>query len=269
MPQIGIADKITLDAIKTKVDTNLDAKVSALNTNINTVKTNVGSNSDAASATGSVHAKLKQILAAMPSITQDPYGTPGPQILTAGTLGSGYFGFTSASELITGDALASAVGITQGTSQFSSEGWFKFAYTQKILFIAKKTIRHSISWDHINGVGAVFGGAVVVIGDKIYKVRLMTGGEAQPASKAGGEWNLFMYGLHKDQLPPWANYNDQDLHTNSAYGNGFYSWCQETDKSSSDSRVRRGGSGVASFYSGASASAVANNGWRPCLELVN
>ena len=41
MPEIGIADKVTLDAVNTKIDTNVGAKT------------------DAASATGSLHAKVK------------------------------------------------------------------------------------------------------------------------------------------------------------------------------------------------------------------
>ena len=38
MPSIGIADKITLDAIKTKIDTNLDGKISDIGSNISPIK---------------------------------------------------------------------------------------------------------------------------------------------------------------------------------------------------------------------------------------
>jgi hypothetical protein len=54
MPSFGIADKITLDAVKTAVD--------LIKTYTDSLETNVGSDVDAASASGSVHAKLKQLL---------------------------------------------------------------------------------------------------------------------------------------------------------------------------------------------------------------
>ena len=38
MPSIGIADKTTLDAIKTKIDTNLDGKISDIGSNISPIK---------------------------------------------------------------------------------------------------------------------------------------------------------------------------------------------------------------------------------------
>lgn len=70
MAQIGIADKNTLDAVKTKVDNYLDASVNSRATQViaNTVNTNVGSNSDGASASGSVHAKIKSARTAIDAI---------------------------------------------------------------------------------------------------------------------------------------------------------------------------------------------------------
>jgi len=38
VPSIGIADKTTLDAIKTKIDTNLDGKISDIGSNISPIK---------------------------------------------------------------------------------------------------------------------------------------------------------------------------------------------------------------------------------------
>ena len=45
----------------------------------------------------------------------------------------GFFGEVPASEFITGDALASECGISQGLSQNSTAGWLKFAYKGEIL----------------------------------------------------------------------------------------------------------------------------------------
>ncbi len=202
-------------------------------------------------------------------LEQDPYNTPGPQTLKIGTLDLGYFGFVTANELITGNALTSEVGITEGTAQFSDAGWFKWAYVKKILFVAKKTFRHSISWDHINSKGAVFGTKTVTIGGKTYKVRLLTGGNGQPASDGGGEWNLIMYGVHQNHTPPWDYYDDQELHTHSTYGDGSYSWCQETSASNTAYRVNRGSTGVTGFSTNTSSITHVFYGWRPCLEWVS
>ena len=203
-----------------------------------------------------------------PAPEQDPYNTPGPQTLKTGTLDFGYFGFVSAVELITGDDLALEIGLSPGTAQFSGEGWFKWAYNQKILFVAKKTFRHNLSWDQIHAIGAVFGTKTASIGGKTYKVRLLTGGNGQPASEGGGEWNMIMYGVHQNYLPPWDYYNDQDLQTHNSYGNGSYSWCQETSSSDASRRVFRGGLGVSNFGTTTSSFAYTYLGWRPVLELL-
>ena len=64
MPSIGIADKVTLDLIKGIVD-DINLAVAALEDavgdSIGGIETNVGSNADASSASGSAHAKLKDI----------------------------------------------------------------------------------------------------------------------------------------------------------------------------------------------------------------
>ncbi len=203
-----------------------------------------------------------------PAPEQDPYDTPGPQTLKTGTLDFGYFGFVSAVELITGDALALDIGLSVGTAQFSDAGWFKWAYNQKILFVAKKTFRHSISWNQINAIGAVFGTKTVSIGGKTYKVRLLTGGNGQPASEGGGEWNMVMYGVHQNYLPPWDYCNDQDLQTHNSHGNGSYSWCQETSSANPSNRVRRGNNGVSYFNTVTSSDTPPSTGWRPVLELL-
>lgn len=82
MPQLPIADKTTLDAINAKAGANTDAAGTTtlfarlkqiydyltgnLSSTVNTINTNVGSNADASSATGSVHAKIKDIKNSLP-----------------------------------------------------------------------------------------------------------------------------------------------------------------------------------------------------------
>jgi len=97
-------------------------------------------------------------------VPDDPTGSPGPSQIPEGqgTVEAGFFGEVASSELIAGDDLASELGITEGDAQHSDEPWLKFSWTppngeQKILFVPKKTFRHSISWDAIYEAGAVYG----------------------------------------------------------------------------------------------------------------
>jgi hypothetical protein len=196
---------------------------------------------------------------------------PGETFIATGNgdTTSGFYGFVPASDFITGNDLAAQIGLTAGTSQDSDAGWLKFSGNGKTLYVAMKTFRHSISWDHINAVSAVYGNRTVVINGNLYKIRLLTGGDADPASSAGGEWNSLIYGVHMSTNPQWGpGYSDSDL--NVGTGNGRGSWTQELGSTSSY-RVVRGVNGVSDFnrntYSRGGTSS--NLGWRPVLELVD
>ncbi len=160
-------------------------------------------------------------ISATPIDVDDPSGSPGSPDLIAGTMEEGFFGEVPASELITGDALASECGISQGTSQHSTAGWLKFAYKGEIQFVAKKPIRHSISWDAINTAKCVYGDSgdkTVTIDDKTYRVTLIKGANdkfnpKQPISdQTGGgngyrgelnyysEWNRLMCQIHEQAI---------------------------------------------------------------------
>ena len=224
-----------------------------------------------------------------------PLRVPGPATLIAGNMQAGFFGEVSASELISGTDLASLVGISQGTSQNSTAGWLKFAWQGKILFVAKKTFRHSISWDHINSANAVYGSKSVVIDGLSYKIRLLKGANKDPAGAYNGaichnsEWNRLMLPIHQEainknwaypnnvenDIPVWAHnlgtgtqgmYTDEDLLTHYDFGSGSYSWCQEVAESAAD-RVYRGGDGVSDSFSYTSSDSYSYYGWRPCLEF--
>lgn len=232
----------------------------------------------------------------------DNSGSPGSNMLIAGTMQEGFFGEVAASELITGDALASQVGISQGTSQNSTAGWLKFAYKGEILFVAKKPIRHTTSWNAINTAKCVYGDSgdkTVAIGGLTYKVRLMralepTNDPKTPAIAINGvlnhysEWNRLMCQIHEQAIEgSWdypdniendigilehslgngtnGMYNDADLVVKS--GDGRYSWCQEMTTSTSP-RVTRGSSGVSGSDGGPSYETWSGYGWRPVLELA-
>ena len=239
--------------------------------------------------------------------TTNPYiddltGSPGSPYLLSGTMEEGFFGEVSSSELITGDSLASQVGISQGTSQHSTAGWLKFAYKGKIQFIAKNPIRSSISWDAINTAKCVYGDSgdkQIIVDGKTYKVRLMRALDPSINPKAtasaysgtvnhGSEWNRLMCQIHEQAIGgSWdypdniendigilehslgngtnGMYNDADLVVKS--GDGRASWCQEMSTSTSH-RLYRGYNGVSLSSGSTSSNAYAYDGWRPVLELV-
>lgn len=186
--------------------------------------------------------------------------------------------------------MASAIGLTAGTSQNSTAGWLKFSLDSKTLYVAKCPFRYGISWDQINAVGAVTGTKTIVINGKTYKVRLLKGrGDGLTTAISGGwdntftvnsEWNRLMY--HVSGTPfanasntlasegitvgDWAQYSESNLLTYSSYGFGSASWCQDQ---AGTIHVYRGYIGV-SFITSISSTYVGNvMGWRPCLELVS
>ena len=233
---------------------------------------------------------------------------------------AGFYGLIPSSDFISGDALASALGITQGNSQYSDTSWLKFSFDGKTLITPMKTIRHSVSWDAIYNAGAVYGtgedisageqwmldndenysesdrveqNATVSINGKTYKVRLMRGAGDDPTdsyddSDRGSlgpenEWNALMLPIHEkaktgnwnypDHVPAsvddWAIYfSDADLLTHEDFGNGSFSWCQETLDTETSSRVCRGRFGVSTLTSSPSSRTSPGRGWRPVLELV-
>ena len=156
------------------------------------------------------------------------YG-PGPQELIAGDMNAGYFGEVSAGEFYSGDRLAFELGVTEGVLQNSNAGWLKFARKGKVLFVAKQSFMHSVSWDHLYARGIVYGTndngksprgtpvnqytTVEHAGNK-FIVRLLTGANADPFLDSdplfftddmvqmnvggGSEWNDLIYRVHTD-----------------------------------------------------------------------
>lgn len=218
----------------------------------------------------------------------DTTDAPGSKWLIGGNMQAGFFGEVPASELITGDALASRIGLSSGTAQFSNEPWLKFAYQGKIQFVAKKPFRYSLSWNDINAANAVYGDRTVTIGGLTYKVRLMRGAENDPSNYTdddrdaiGSEWNRLLLPIHKNASSNWTypeyggvtedwgiDYTDADLLTHYNHGNGAYSWCQETQGDNASGRVCRGELGVSYSGSSCASDSFSYCGWRPVLELL-
>lgn len=206
--------------------------------------------------------------------------------MLAGDSNYGFYGEVLASDFITGNALATAIGLTAGTAINSTQPWLKFALNGKTLYVAKKHFRHTLSWDNINTAGAVYGTKTVAIGGKTYKVRVLKTSPIDPMSDPfdwaeviGSEWNKLMHPIHvKAGTQSWQrnqgvdpdvvnwgiNYTDVDLGTN-VYG----SHCQEK---LGINHMARGFPGIDTDASSATMSVPYHVpdtlGWRPCLELV-
>lgn len=200
-------------------------------------------------------------------------------------MGTAFLGEVSGANFISGSGLRAMVGLTAGTSRNPSVDWLNFSLDGKIIYVAKKNIQGSISWDNLNALDIVYGGKIVTIGGRQYKVRLLKGrGDSYTTNYVSGydipethgsEWNRLMY--HVSGRPfanvsntlasegitegDWAQYSEADLDMI------IYSHCQDM-VNGTNSRALRGANGVSFAHSRAPANVASNYGWRPCLELV-
>lgn len=197
-----------------------------------------------------------------------------------------FWGEVPVSELITGDVLATEIGLTAGIAQYSNEPWLKFELDGKTLYVAKKPYRYDLSWNQIHLSGAVYGTRTIELIGDTYRVRLLTGADVDPTPAPGGfnpvgthasEWNRLLYSVHNgihthanNRTPPghWPLYSDTDLLIHQTLGNGSFNWCQETDANYASQRVFRGRYGVSYFGFGGFYNVSSIFGWRPVLELV-
>lgn len=165
----------------------------------------------------------------------------------------GFYGEVSAANLISGDDLASYLGLTAGTAQYSDAGWLKCVLGGRFLFVAKKNFRYGISWDQINAAGAIYGKKFIALGGNLYAIKLLT----------SPEWDRIIQPLHKDGiLPRLYNYSDSDLQIT---GSGGYTW---TSTPSGSYRVQRGGSSVGDSGTNTPSNSLYTLGWRPVLEFI-
>lgn len=178
--------------------------------------------------------------------------TPGPNTLIAGEEWLGYYGVTSAEDLISGDGLATLIGLTAGTSQFSDEGWLKYNNAGELTYVAKKAFRHTISWNHINDVNSVFGNRRVQIDNHIFIIRLLS----------TSEWDRLIYPIHAS-YGAWANFSDSDIQV--ASGNGRATW---TSTPNSSQRIFRGDSSVENSAEVPPSTAHFSIGFRPVLVYL-
>ena len=212
--------------------------------------------------------------------------TPGPTTLQTGNMQQGFYGEVTSDQLISGSALAAAVGLTAGTLINDTTNWLKVAYKGNTQFIPKKCIRSSVSWTQMNAAGIVTPAQNkrVVIAEQTFLVRLMRGGNMNPYTGStattrdpvetwDSEFNSLIYNLmgvitagRKD--PMLASYGGADMGL-APLGPGSTYICQELYSGGTHCLQRTNASGVIDTAARATIGlADQYRGWRPVLELV-
>jgi hypothetical protein len=218
-----------------------------------------------------------------------------------------FHGLVSSSEVITGDNLANTIGLgAVAIAENNLEPWLSFSIDNKRLFVAKKAYRHSVMWNNLYHLGAVYGrddtgpGGVsyqsltptvqnrkITIGGKQYRVRLLKGNPVNPAPNTTGtqlaqtkdsEWDRLIYSIAQGrpgpadyQGPIFANFTDAELgivNKDAGEGPGGLTWCQEHHLSAVTNRVCRGFYDPTFIYREDIALNNPGWGWRPVLEAI-
>lgn len=207
--------------------------------------------------------------------------------------GNPYKGFVAASDFVRGDALASLVGLTDGTPFNVDGGWLHYIDGEKEFYIARLPIRYGMSGASLTAAsqGA---GKTVTIGGQEYTVRMPTGMSVNPYSSivtdaSGGEWNQYMYpiygGADRPAVVQWSYYTNQDLGlVEGVAQNGTISLCKDLHNSIANAYAGRG----RDYYGGTTGAVITRKtvindgainegngsygrnayGWRPYVEKV-
>lgn len=206
-------------------------------------------------------------------------------------------GWVAGTDLITGDALASLIGLTAGTSQNSDAGWLHYIDGSREFYIARKTFRYGLSALAIEAANSN-NTKNIVIGENNFQVRQLTSMSLDPitsivANASGGDWDKYLYpliaGPARAQVTAevWSYYTERDLGLSPQWGtqpDGSITHCIEKHNTLPNVRVSRGrhyygGTTVASIVGktvyypenpneGNAGTGLNQYGWRPILEKV-
>jgi len=198
-----------------------------------------------------------------------------------GTQTAGYYGRVAATDLITGPALSTLVGLTSGVAINSSAGWLKFLCDGKTLFIAQMSFKNQLSWTQ-----AQASIKTVQIGGHTYKCRLINGIIVGSANTiVGTEWNRLIYSVTTATTvaeceitgsTKWDSFTYTDMGIVPSGGGGA-TLCTEyyhdaQPPTNTQGTFRGGGTAPNPVdYVGGTllASSGSAFGWRPVLELVS
>lgn len=193
-----------------------------------------------------------------------------------------FLGEVSATEFITGSALATLGGLSSGTIINNDQGWLHFKDVDgKEKYIAKRQFRYNVSRGQIAAAG-LLNGKIVTVNGVNFICRCPGGANTAPTGLPDGttydnifvklsEWNRLMYAVSASRPstyngPVLANFSNTEMGYDQT--NGYLNSCIGDSSVISTNGTFRGAIDVTYAHSGGNASVLANRGWRPILEKV-
>lgn len=175
--------------------------------------------------------------------------------------------------IATPNEIISLGGITEGITKNDEYNnpndditWLKFSHNYKTLFVADRTILHSVSWDTLDSLDLVFGKVITINGQK-YLLRLLQGANSNHSNvgvaNSNDEWGslIAMFTPNTED----NHFNVSDV-VNSSGGNS--SWLQETSSADISRALVTGNSIYIRLLNTLKSSERINIGYRPVLEVL-
>lgn len=123
--------------------------------NVNLSQFNYVNKSDGTVA-GQDHYGWRPVLELVGATKLYPGSGPGQQWLQAGDEQLGYFGEVAAADMITNANLKTHLGLASGSVR-ADQGYLKFFYKGKVVFIGKNTFATSLTWNQLYAAGGIYG----------------------------------------------------------------------------------------------------------------
>lgn len=86
-----------------------------------------------------------------------PNSGPGNKELLFGTPALGYFGVIPSAEVMSYKSYKDNLNPNMAITMSNGDGWFKFFYRGKIIYMSCKAIGYSVSWEAVYQAGGVYG----------------------------------------------------------------------------------------------------------------
>lgn len=216
-----------------------------------------------------------------------PNSGPGPKTLLVGDQLAGYFGTVDATDLFTHSELIKAAFLkgTLPTTYGGTEGWYKFYFNSKILYLPINPVGYSVSWNTLYSEGLVYGtddngkypGSPAVNqlrilgrdsaaeGKFYYRVRLPSPG-ADPFSSAAGTIAATEYAGSEVQMFNYL-YNGKWASLTNTH---WTLWCMyQNSVTGATTQHKMSTLALQSWVNAAKTTVNANYYWFPVLELVD
>lgn len=203
--------------------------------------------------------------------------------------GTPFKGVVSARNFITGNTLASQIGLSLGTPINSDAGWLHFIEENGYeIYIAKKPLRAGVAWQTINVAQS---GKEIILGGRTFLVDFLTGMRNSDISavigNAGGQWQRYMLNVYGGELASalpetrenWGSYTEEMLgipKLSAGYNvPGCFNYVKESVSNDGGAHACRGTvypvnsstPNVMGVWYGAPSNGEMNYGWRPMLYL--